>query len=651
MRRTKPVPVSITEPGAFVIGCNYWASHAGTHMWSDWRPDVVAADLEQLAKEGMQVLRGFPLWPDFQPLTHLRTGQGTPLELRHGEAPLPPTAAGQAGLSEEMLQRFQAFADLAERHGLKLVVGLITGWMSGRFFAPPALEMRNVLTDPVAIQWQVRFVRCFVRRFRTHPAVAAWDLGNECNCMAAVPSSEAAWLWTAAITGAIRLEDPTRPVVSGMHGMGPDRDSRWRIQDQAELTDLLTTHPYPIFTPHCDQDPVNTLRPSLHATAESRYYADIAGKPCLAEEVGTLGPMVCSEAVAADYIRTALFSLWAHDCHGLLWWCAYDQLHVDQAPYDWHSCERELGLLRGNREVKPVTRTLARFRAWLEGLPIRRLPPRQTEAVCVLSAGQDQWGTAFSAFVLAKQAGFDLEYQFADQPLKAAPLYLVPAVSGAASFSRRFWLELLERVKRGATLYLSHHTCLLAPFTEEFGIEVATRERRTGPAEIRLTGESVPLTVRAPFRLALNPLRAEVLGREPDGNPVFTSAAYGKGRIFFLGVPIELELSNVPAAFHGPTAQPFWTVYRRLSQGLLEDRVVGKDLPQVGVTEHRLAARSRVVVLINYSPAPVAGCLTLRSGWSVGKTWYGKAPVAGAGGCRYAIGANDGLVTAVTGRR
>ena len=30
----------LTEPGALHLGCNYWASHAGTRMWSDWRLDA-----------------------------------------------------------------------------------------------------------------------------------------------------------------------------------------------------------------------------------------------------------------------------------------------------------------------------------------------------------------------------------------------------------------------------------------------------------------------------------------------------------------------------------------------------------------------------------------------------------------------------------
>ena len=189
-----------------------------------------------------------------------------------------------------MMQHFADFADLAENYNLRLLVGLVTGWMSGRLFVPPAFEKINVLTDPVAIKWQSRFVRYFVRKLRTHPAILAWDLGNECNVMGTVPSNEAAWVWTAAIVNSIRVEDKSRPIVSGMHSLEPRLGAPWRIQDQAELTDVLTTHPYPIFTPHCDNDPVNTIRGCLHATAESRYYADIGGKPCLAEELGTLGP-------------------------------------------------------------------------------------------------------------------------------------------------------------------------------------------------------------------------------------------------------------------------------------------------------------------------------------------------------------------------
>ena len=52
--------------------------------------------------------------------------------------------------------------------------------------------------------------------------------------------------------------------------------------------------------------------------------------------------------------------------------------------------------------------------------------------MCVLSEGQDQWGAAFSAFILAQQAGFSLEFQHGDQPTKR------PAESFASPFQSRW---------------------------------------------------------------------------------------------------------------------------------------------------------------------------------------------------------------------
>jgi hypothetical protein len=635
------LPKLIT-PGSFIIGCNYWASHAGTHMWRDWQPDVVAADFKQLAEAGLQVLRVFPLWPDFQPITQLYGGGGSTYEIRHGEQPLKvegyklkvdplenlqpsifnPLVA-QAGLSPTALIHFAHFADLAQQNGLQLIVGLLTGWMSGRLFVPPALEGRNVLTDPLALLWETRFVRAFVRSFKDHPAILAWDLGNECNCMAPVPSAEAAWAWTAAISNAIRAEDATRPVVSGMHSLDePDENGPWRIVHQSELTDVLTTHPYPYFTPHCDQEPINTLRNGLHATAQTRWYGDVGNTAALAEEVGTLGPMFASEKIAADYVRMALFSLWANDCRGLLWWCGYDQGHLVHAPYDWTPIERELGLIRADRSPKPVLAEFSKFRQFLESLP-QPLPPRITEAVCILTHGQEQWGIAYASFILAKQAGFEITFQYADQPLKDAARYLMPSVSGGSPFSRRFWYELDARIQAGAALYLSLNDGILSPFKEPFGLEVQTRQKRTAPAELylSLSGVNSHFQVASPAQYRLAAAGANILGHEADGNPAFASHPWGKGRIDFLSVPIEQHLSTTPGGF---TAQPFWQIYRHIFHTTGNTRyAISKDNPLIGLTEHPLDETHRVLVLVNYSPEAQPVTLTIQAGWRVSSEWYG----------------------------
>jgi len=33
---TGKTPGSFLESGTFILGANYWASHAGTAIWSDW---------------------------------------------------------------------------------------------------------------------------------------------------------------------------------------------------------------------------------------------------------------------------------------------------------------------------------------------------------------------------------------------------------------------------------------------------------------------------------------------------------------------------------------------------------------------------------------------------------------------------------------
>ncbi|HOJ22796.1 MAG TPA: beta-mannanase, partial [Armatimonadota bacterium] len=110
--------IDLTKPSEFVVGCNYWASHAGTRMWAEWDPEVVERDFRLLSDAGLQLLRVFPLWPDFQPIHLLRGGGGRPVEFRHGEDPLPDDPLGQAGLSHQAMEQFATFLDLAEKYRL-----------------------------------------------------------------------------------------------------------------------------------------------------------------------------------------------------------------------------------------------------------------------------------------------------------------------------------------------------------------------------------------------------------------------------------------------------------------------------------------------------------------------------------------------------
>lgn len=611
----------IGNAGAFSIGCNYWASHAGIDMWSDWNPEIVEQDFQLLKSIGVRTLRCFPLWPVFQPISLLRSGKGRPMEYCFGECPLPSDEFGRAGVSREAMDRFSVLADLASKYELELIVGLITGWMSGRLFVPPAMEGRHLFSDPIAVMWETRFVRCFVRHLGSHPAIVAWDLGNECNCCSDAKSREEAWVWSSTIATTIRSEDSTRPVISGMHTLGAESHAIWNIEDQGELMDVLTIHPYPPFTQHCNRDPLNTIRSVLHSTAESVFYSSIGGKPCFTEELGTLGQIFGSEKIAADYLRNVLFSLWSHGDLGLLWWCGFDQKHLEKAPYEWVAIERELGLFGAdgvNWRAKPVAQSLLKFSQFLQTVP--SLPIRRREAVCIMSGGQDCWGTAYSSFILAKQAGFDLEFQTSRQPLRDAELYLLPSMQ--AQPWRRFGLELMERVRLGATLYVSLGDALLSDVKEWFGVEVQTRKQRKQPAAFRFSEDI--FEVKADYRLDLKPEGAEVLATEADGNPVFTRFAYGSGVVYFLQVPLEASLSQLPGTFHEEASSPFWKLYKDFSGAARESRVVKKSLPSIGITEHARDEAYRYVTIINYTPATIAFPLMLKEGWRVADRFYGE---------------------------
>ncbi|MFD1875611.1 glycoside hydrolase 5 family protein [Hymenobacter bucti] len=632
----------LTQPGTFAVGCNYWASHAGTHMWRNWRPEVIEQDFKQLSENGIRVLRVFPLWPDFQPIHKVYANEGGVKYIAWANGqPLPPAGVGAAGMSEEQLQHFEVLATLAQKYNLKLVVGLITGWMSGQLYVPPALEGRNVITDPEALAWQQKFITTFVRRLKNQPAIVAWDFGNECNAMGKVDNHHQAYVWSAVLAGAIRSEDQTRPLVSGMHSLSAEDNASWRIEDQAATTDVLTTHPYSLWTKYASQDGINTMRTILHAAAETRLYGDLGGKPALTEETGVMGPMTGGEKEKAAFARTALFSNWVHDCMGTLWWCAYDQLSFAYPPYNYASVEGELGLIREDRTPKPVLGELKAFSNFVGKLPFLALPPRKTEAVCILTEGQDTWGVAYSSFVLAKQAGFDFRFSKAGQELPDAPLYLLPSLKGIDPFRKDYWLKLLAKVKGGATLYLSLDDAYLPTFNKPLGVEVRTNTKRRDNVRFvaKLLGDSLKFSAAAERKLSINPKQAAVLAREADGNPVLLQTAYGKGRIYLLTFPLEQNLAGQPGAFD-PGQPSYANIYHEIARPQLAERVLTQANPSIGVTEHALSATEKVVVLINYNPADVVTTARLREGWKITDSLYGPRP----SGAPLSIRANDALV-------
>jgi len=597
----------LMKNGKVFVGCNYWASHAGMFMWSDWNKEVVEADFKRLAENNITVLRVFPLWSDFQPLRLHAKWANTPEEMRLGEDPLPFTEEGKNGIDPLMIDHFQDFADLAKKYGLKLIVGLVTGWMSGRMFAPEAFSGRNLITDPEVVKWQIRFVRYMVRRFKNEEAIVAWDLGNECNCLSQVKNEHESYVWASTITMAIKVEDANHPVLSGMHGLRTE--GNWRMEDQGEFLDVFTTHPYPIFVPHCETDPINRMKSALHAAAESQMYADISGKPCFVEEAGTLGPMICSEEIAANYVQSSIFTVWAHNCYGFLWWCANEQSLLEKTPYDWNSVERELGLFRLDGTNKPIADFLNNFTKFEERIGLT-LPAQKDDAVCILTKGQDTWAAAYGSFILAKQCGLKLRFTTQAAEIPESDFYFLPSVSGDQVITRHAMVDLLERVKKGASLFISLDDSLLSPFTDITGLQVQTRGVHATNRTVKFAGKTMHVTTKTD--LTMKATTAEVLAYSEDGNPFFTVNQYGKGKIYFLNAPIETLTSCTPCILDSEEAEPYYAFYEALQ---LNHRIAKCADRFVGLTEHELSENSKVLIVINYEPEDKEVEITLADGF------------------------------------
>ena len=585
----------------FYTGCNYWASNAGMYMWRRWDAKTVEKDIAELSKNGVNVMRVFPLWPDFQPLTRLLGGGSSEVGFYQKDQPL----SNEAAVDEEMMRRFRFMCDVASKHDVKLVVGLLTGWMSGRMFLPQGLEGRNVLTDPECILWEVRFVRHFVREMKDHPAIAAWDLGNECNCMASAGRAQF-WSWMYQISSAIRLEDATRPVVSGMHSISTNVRDAKNLYDQGELMDVLTTHPYPLFTPECAREPFNSMRSELHPSAESLLYAGVSGRPCFVEEAGDLGRCTASPEHSAAAMRTAMWSSWVNGLGAYVWWCGFDQQHLDFPPYIWNAVERELGLFTVDYKAKPVLDEMRKFRAFLDGFKYAKLPARRVDAVCVTAEREGWWRQALGSFLLSRQAGFDISFADAEKDLPDAPLYLMASGETCDPFTYGAWCRVFGKAKAGATVLVTKgRGTRISDFLPITGNRIDTFCQQPLAAEVALGGKRISLRDTTTTRISS--VNSKVLAADADGMPMVTVADYGKGKIVFVNNALELDCVSRGDCFTGKSLNPAYFIYREAARIAGIRRTVEKaaDVPGVGLTEHRLENGATLVVAINYEPYAV----------------------------------------------
>lgn len=596
------------ENGTMTLGVNYWASHAATQMWRNWRPDVVERDFAVLAEHGMTLLRVFPTWNDFQPIYEIRragSGLDQPYETRmfESEEHCPDTPAGYAGVDEKMMERFEQFCDLAVKYGLRLIPCILTGQMTARLFIPRALEMLDPYTDPIALKWEARYIDYFVRRVKHHSAICAWESGNETNCLGTIRNPAHAEAWLRYIHSVFRLADPSRPVI-GINGLSiTAAENAWVSSINARLSDYVTVHPYNMWD-KAGIEEFNGIRNMFYCASQCSALEQITGTPAFVEETGLWRPMAVSLEGLAKYQRGMLWNLWSANCRGMLWWCAFDQDKFDIAPYDWSWPGLEHGLFTADHVPHPGAKAVAGFGKFVQSLDFQALPPVKTDAL-FLAANS---ALVHSSYILARQAGIIPEYQSPEEPLRDAAVYFLPSAKGRALLTTRRWEALLEKIRDGATLFLAWDDTYLTHLNEVCGAEVVSRRESSGTMTYDFGDFS--LTLPHPVHVEFRSRGAEVLAHDAGGNPCFFRNSYGKGTVYTLGFPLEDLLYSTAGLYGGDG----WKIYAGVCP---KNLLATSGSPFVTESEHRFDDGRVAVLLVNNGMDPFEGSPEIAAGWRV----------------------------------
>lgn len=598
-----------------MVGCNYWASHAGPNMWREWDEKTVALDLDILSKNGINVVRIFPTWRDFQPIIPIYSSCNS---LRHYVMEGEREPENDYWIDPVMIERFSKFCDLCYERNIKIIVGIITGWMSGRLFIPSALYGKDLLTDTTALLFEQRFVRGIVTYLKEKKAICAWDLGNECYALQNAQTEYDTANWTATMTANIRSCDNSRPIISAGDNavQNSDEGCNWTIDAESEFCDILARHPYPYWSKYGYKDYTASYRTMIHATAQVKYFSDLGGKPCLAEEIGTMGPMVCSDELAADFARVNMFSLWANNSPGFLWWCANDQTNLKSYPYMENMCELELGLLDVNHNPKPILKEMKRISRIISELDFK-LPPAKEDAILIVSGSTDCWKKAFFTYGLAKQAGINVKFTTGEKALPNSDLYILPSISGHYIMRRDIYLKLKEKIKNGATLYISNEAGVLSEFAEITGMKVI--DSCNSKDKLYVKTEKYDISFNRTRKYNVSPENAKVLAFDSAGIPAVTVNSYGNGKVYYVNFPVESGMADESDSFNSQRYKLYQEIFRETLEGI---EIIAKN-QNVCVTRHVDEIGNIFCVAINYSEKEQCPDFIFKDDFLIKKVYYG----------------------------
>jgi len=521
---------------------------------------------------------------------------------------------------EAHLRQLDGILEAARRHRILLHPTLFIGGEVGdAYWDVPWRAGRHPHRDPELRRGQAEHAAMLARRWRSDPAIVAWDLTDEPPFWPFPDPDDAdALAWTAAIAGALRGEDPEHLITIGTSaqetGWGP-----FRADVVAAALDFACVHPYPIYQPELYPDALLAPRMTRSAAFEMALAAG-AGRPVMLHEYGASSAQFDPEAIAA-YDRLLAWSSLGQGAIGFYAWCWTDAepAAFRRAPYVRQPHETQFGVTDALGGIRPRGKVLGDLAATIRRLDLEAGavdgPARAVAAIVVpheyshpynpaafglseAPSGPYRPSEAFqhpardpkplirsllNAFVMAGRAGLSVGFprEALDDAWPDAPLLVLPAPLATTSISlwhlrTSYWHGAEEFLARRGSLYVSLSADAAIPEMAALaGCSIADRAPADRAPVLRLVeawgpflpGDELALppwdgtlgTRGVRLRLA----DGDVIAVDGDGNPALVRASRGSGHVVTCAFPVELLLAAVPDA-HGASDRS-WGLYAGLA--------------------------------------------------------------------------------------
>ena len=344
---TDPAPAA-KNPSPPLRGINYypretpWAS-----FWEEFDREVVNEDLGRIVALGLNSVRVF----------------------------IPFEEVGGRHVGPDELQPVVDFLDLAQSHGLEVIVTLFDGRTDHR---PARWDEDEAYLDVV------------VEELASHPALVLWDMKNEPDRDVGILelTDDMLQAWLGHITRYLRQLDPATPATVG-----------WSSGEAAAshpiVGDIVSFHHYA---------PADEL-PQVVAEIRSAQ----PGTPLMLTEFGlptwnTVLPNGHTEQEQAAYFADVLTIAAILDLDGVLAWTLWDLAFAppDAGKFPWHTGpQTRLGVIRPDGTEKPAAALLGPG-ADLASVPRPGLKARLTKPLWLLLLGVVSIGLIGGAFLLKK---------------------------------------------------------------------------------------------------------------------------------------------------------------------------------------------------------------------------------------------------------